>query len=100
VWNFANLRIGLDDYDRNFYGNLDELRLFSVALTAQEVNAYYVGVPAPTGLTATPGINKVTLNWTAAAGAVSYNIYRRTPTGTYPVTPLGSTTARRSPSTT
>jgi len=93
VWNFANLRIGLDDYDRNFYGNLDELRLFSVALTAQEVNAYYVGVPAPTGLTATPGINKVTLDWTAAAGAVSYNIYRRTPTGTYPVTPLGSTTA-------
>ena len=32
--------------------------------------------PAPTGLTATAGKKKVTLNWNAAAGATSYNIKR------------------------
>lgn len=31
---------------------------------------------APIGLTATPGAGKVTLNWTASAGAATYNIYR------------------------
>jgi hypothetical protein len=93
VWNFANLRIGLDDYDRNYYGNLDEVRLFNVALTAQEVNAYYVGVPAPTGLTATAGINQVALSWTAAAGAVSYNIYRSGSSGAYSGPPLATVTA-------
>lgn len=36
--------------------------------------------PAPTGLTATPGNAEVTLNWTAATGALSYNIYRSTTT--------------------
>ena len=90
---FANLRIGLDDYDRNYYGNLDEVRLFNAALTATEVNAYYVGVPAPTGLTATAGINSVALNWTAAAGAVTYNIYRSGSSGAYSGPPLASVTA-------
>lgn len=37
--------------------------------------------PAPTGLTATAGKKKVTLSWTAAAGATSYNIKRATTNG-------------------
>src|SRR5207244_7225094 len=30
--------------------------------------------PAPTGLTAIPGLSQVTLAWTAAAGATGYNV--------------------------
>jgi DNA-binding beta-propeller fold protein YncE/mono/diheme cytochrome c family protein len=37
--------------------------------------------PAPTGLTATPGIARVTLNWNAAATATGYNIKRSTTSG-------------------
>jgi DNA-binding beta-propeller fold protein YncE/fibronectin type 3 domain-containing protein len=37
--------------------------------------------PAPTGLTATPGIGKVTLNWTAAPTATGYNVKRTTTSG-------------------
>ena len=36
---------------------------------------------APTGLTATGSVAQVTLNWTASAGATSYNIYRSTISG-------------------
>ena len=45
-----------------------------------------VSLPAPTGLTATPGNSSVTLNWTAsgAPGAASYNVYEAaTPNGTF-----------------
>jgi fibronectin type 3 domain-containing protein len=55
----------------------------------------YVSVPpnAPTGLNATPGINLVSLSWTAATGSPSgYNIKRSTVSGgSY--TNIGSTTA-------
>ena len=37
---------------------------------------------APTGVTATAGSQQVTLSWTAAAGATSYNIGRSTTSGT------------------
>ena len=37
--------------------------------------------PAPTGLTATAGNAKVTLNWNASASATSYNIKRSTTSG-------------------
>jgi xyloglucan-specific exo-beta-1,4-glucanase len=41
-----------------------------------------VTVPAvPTGLTANPGDAQVTLDWTAVAGASSYNVYRSTSAG-------------------
>lgn len=40
------------------------------------------GAPAaPTNLTATPGDAQIALNWTAASGATSYNIYRSTSPG-------------------
>jgi cellulose 1,4-beta-cellobiosidase len=40
------------------------------------------GAPyAASGLTATGGINQVTLSWTAGSGATSYNLYRATSSG-------------------
>jgi hypothetical protein len=47
--------------------------------------------PAPTGLTATPGNDAVTLSWTASAGAVSYNVERSTTSGG-PYTTVGTPT--------
>jgi len=44
---------------------------------------------APTGLTATPGIGQVTLNWTASSGASSYNVKRATMSGG-PYTTVGN----------
>jgi hypothetical protein len=50
-----------------------------------------VSVPAtPTGLTATPGNTRVTLKWTASAGAKSYNIYRGTTAGAESATPIAT----------
>ena len=37
---------------------------------------------APTGLTASGGASKITLNWNASTGATSYNVLRSTSTGT------------------
>jgi acid phosphatase type 7 len=37
--------------------------------------------PAPTGLTATPGNNQVSLAWNASAGASTYNVKRSTSSG-------------------
>src|SRR4030095_13687411 len=42
--------------------------------------------PAPTGLTATAGDHKVTLNWNGSAGATSYTVKRGTMSGTYNTT--------------
>lgn len=43
----------------------------------------FVAAPsAPTGVTATAGTSQVVLNWTASAGATSYNVLRSTTTGT------------------
>ncbi len=54
----------------------------------------YVSIPpnAPTGLNATPGINLVSLSWTAAIGSpTSYNVKRSTISGG-PYTNIGNTT--------
>ncbi len=49
--------------------------------------------PVPTGLTATPGNARVTLNWNASAGATSYNVKRSTgnPSGPYSPIATGAT---------
>lgn len=41
----------------------------------EAINAIKATVNAPTNLTATAELNKVTLNWTSASNAVSYDIY-------------------------
>ncbi|MDR3711036.1 MAG: fibronectin type III domain-containing protein [Capsulimonadaceae bacterium] len=48
---------------------------------------------APTGLTATAGYQQVLLSWTAAAGAVSYNVYAGTTSGAEAATPVASVAA-------
>ncbi len=45
------------------------------------VTPHVLPPPAPTNLSATPGDTIATLQWTAAPGATSYNIYRGTSTG-------------------
>jgi fibronectin type 3 domain-containing protein len=45
---------------------------------------------APTGVTAMPGGDQITLNWTAPSGAASYNIYRGTTPGGQSATPIAT----------
>jgi RHS repeat-associated protein len=49
---------------------------------SNEANATPIAIPS--GLTATPGNAQVVLNWSAAAGATSYNVKYGTVSGTYP----------------
>jgi fibronectin type 3 domain-containing protein len=46
--------------------------------------------PAPTGVTATPASRRVTLNWTASAGAKTYDVYRGTAAGAESTTPIAT----------
>jgi outer membrane protein assembly factor BamB len=46
------------------------------------------GPPAPTGATATGGAGAVDLNWSAAAGATTYNVYMGTAAGAESVVPV------------
>jgi hypothetical protein len=60
-------------------------RVFSAA-TSNITSAFLQVVPAtapaaPTGLTATPGNNQVSLSWNAVTGATSYNLKRSTTDG-------------------
>ncbi len=48
--------------------------------------------PAPTGLTATAGNNRVALAWTAVSGATSYNVFRGTKSGQETLLASGVTT--------
>ena len=73
----------------------------AVNVGGESANTAYVsalptlGVPsAPTGLSATPGINQVSLNWTASAAGTptSYNVKRSTTSGSGYST-IGTTTA-------
>ena len=51
--------------------------------------------PAPTGLAATPGDNRVDLSWNASSGATSYNVKRATVSGG-PYTPIATDVATTS----
>ena len=70
---------------------VDEIRIGS---SYGDVSGY-VGVSpsAPTGLNATPGVNQVSLSWTASTGSpTSYNVKRST-NSAGPFTAIGTTTA-------
>jgi fibronectin type 3 domain-containing protein len=45
---------------------------------------------APTGLTATPGNTTVSLSWNAVNTSATYRVYRQSPDGTWPTTPLAT----------
>jgi MBG domain len=62
---------------------VDEIR---VGDTYGDVAAYVPPPAAPTGLTATPGANTVSLSWDATPGATGYKVLRGTTTGVYNVT--------------
>ncbi len=49
-------------------------------------------VPAPTGLSATVESGSIVLNWTASAGADSYDIYRGTSSGAEAGSPIATST--------
>ncbi len=62
---------------------IDEIR---VGDTYGDVAGFAPLPSVPTGLSATPGVNSVSLNWSAASGATGYKVLRGTSTGVYSVT--------------
>lgn len=67
-------------------GSVDDFRIYAHALSSAEIVSLASGnlsaAPAsPTGLTASGGYEQATLNWTAPAGAGSYNVKRATVSG-------------------
>ncbi|GLU52875.1 hypothetical protein Dfri01_23360 [Dyadobacter frigoris] len=83
--------------DPMFVGKVDDFRIYSRALSASEVQGMTVaaGPPAsPTALSAEPTSNKVSLNWTASAGATRYKVKRATVTGG-PYTTIDSVTVTK-----
>ena len=68
------LHIG-DDYGPNrFNGNIDDVRIYDRRLTDAEVGVLANGLPAPAGLTLTPGPGVVDVSWGAVANATSYRV--------------------------
>jgi hypothetical protein len=66
----------------NYYGGaLDEVRLYTAALTPPQVMTLVAPLP-PTALTINPVGTTFTLNWTASTGSMSYRVYRSTTSGT------------------
>jgi len=72
TWEYgANLwRIGIAipgngvDYSWPYDGMIDDVRMYNFALDAQQAGILAAGVPPPAAVTATPGIQEVTLSWT------------------------------------
>lgn len=59
------------------------------ALTGGAVSPPLNGAPyAPSGLTATGGVNQISLAWNAASGATNYNLYRSAESGFQSATPV------------
>lgn len=68
--------------DPYFNGSLDDLRIYSKALTQQELTEVAVPIPeAPISLTAIPDDGKVTLSWPIGNMATSYIVKRATSLG-------------------
>ena len=51
----------------------------------------------PTGLTLTEGTGTVDLDWADTPTATSYEIFRRTSAGSYPASPVGTSSSSSSP---
>ena len=71
-------------------GNIDEVYTFNAALTTAQIGILVNGQPAPTNLQVQQEVDRLTLSWTAAPEAASYNIYQST-TGGAPFTLIGNT---------
>lgn len=64
---------GGDGLENPFAGQLFDVRIYNNALTPQEVTDL-LPQPAPAGLVATPGSQKMHLTWTPNTGATSYTV--------------------------
>jgi len=75
-----------------YYYKVKAVSSFSTSAYSFEANATPEppAPDAPANLTATPGNTQITLNWTAGAGANSYNIYRGTSAGGESPTPIAT----------
>ncbi len=74
-------------------GAVDDVRIYNVALSADQVAIAYGSSNLPRAVSLFPasvGSEQITLNWTAAAGATGYNIYRGTSSGGEIATPINS----------
>lgn len=61
---------------------VDEARIYSTALTAQQISDLGTVPPAPTGLTATPvSSTQISLAWNASTNPTKYLIYKGTTSG-------------------
>ena len=73
-----------DSTSNLFPGLIDDVRIYSRALTSAEVATLAAGCPVPTGLTATASSGKTSLSWTAPSGPApgyTYNVKRGTASG-------------------
>jgi MYXO-CTERM domain-containing protein len=76
------LHIGSDYGGNRFQGQIDEARIFNVALTQAEIQVLISGMSAPTAVSLTsPEGNQLLLTWTAVPGATSYTVLRGTASG-------------------
>jgi fibronectin type 3 domain-containing protein len=60
---------------------VDEVRIFSRALTSQEIASYGAVPPAPTLSGTAPDASHIVLNWNAVPNAVQYYVYKGTAPG-------------------
>lgn len=80
-WYFGIANPGAGNYRWGANGIIDDVRLYNYALNPTEIQVLATGCPAPSALTATPGVGQVTLKWTAPTGPAvpyTYNVYRGT----------------------
>ena len=67
---------GAADFDSYFSGLLFDVRLFNNALSQEDVFSLIPQL-APQGVTATPGLQKVNLNWIPSPGATEYTVWTK-----------------------
>jgi fibronectin type 3 domain-containing protein len=68
--------------DRDFIGFVDDFRFYTgLGATAAFVESVRLAASGPDNLVGLPGNNQVSLTWTAASGAASYNVKSATTSG-------------------
>lgn len=90
----GKLTLGAQQVLNNFFtGDIAEVQIYNAALSDTDRLGYEralkckyglaggIAPAAPTGLTLAAGNRRISLNWTAAAGAAGYNVWRSTNSG-------------------
>ncbi len=100
VDNSLPMGIGQSSDTAYFAGSIDEVALYRTVLTSAQIRAHddagtsAAPPAAPTGLTAVAGDQRVSLAWGAGIDSdlSGYRVYRRSADGSWPSTPLVTTT--------